>query len=585
MESSIEIPNEIKELENSNEYNSVNFINSILLMNSNKPTFISIANKYINRFIKSKESFEVALSILKTSDLDYTIYFNSINILKNKLKYNFGNYCDDKIKIAELASIVIDSIDRLNSTNKSYILETLAHCLAYLFMFGFKCNEMMFEIILNNFSQKISLNSSSNNSIIVTNYYICYSSFLYNITQILYEDSIVVDKRHMKEYSNVLPNLSNVVLDSINSIIQNQNLINTNDSNAFLSNILLNCINVWMEFGFPDKCLENMCLPEYKSILDFIFAINQKNLIQHKIAICQFISQNHIEPLTNLIVERVVHLKEYVNEAINSKNGDTINFFIDIYETLCISKMNLILNFKAYEIFEIYLNLTKICDKTRIMYSCDFWSLNFIPVILSSNEYSKCPELLSIIDSAIRSIISKAKWSNDIFARLNTEKQSNIKDEEYDDELRVRSAIKEFLIGISRNLFSFKYLYTTYFQKEIINIIGKLKDDLSNVKSWGIFEALIYCIYCFSDTAQKGDIPLIEEILLTAIEVPVDFCQIYRVVTDLIDNLVNILSKNTDLLKTSFQYLAKGLDNDLTRSKFILLRILYNQLVYYNKIK
>ena len=49
----------------------------------------------------------------------------------------------------------------------------------------------------------------------------------------------------------------------------------------------------------------------------------------------------------------------------------------------------------------------------------------------------------------------------------------------------------------------------------------------------------------------------------TIFDIPKEYSQIIRTVTDIMDNSAGILSDSKELLSKGFQYLINGLDNDL----------------------
>ena len=90
------------DLENSRKYNLENFIKAIEYLFSNNTQLSAIGNKYINRFNKSSEALDVAIQVLNLENTTEKVYYNAIVVLKNKLKFNFGNYCSDNEKLKSL---------------------------------------------------------------------------------------------------------------------------------------------------------------------------------------------------------------------------------------------------------------------------------------------------------------------------------------------------------------------------------------------------------------------------------------------------------------------------------------------------
>eukprot|EP00340_Litonotus_pictus_P012832 CAMPEP_0170538384 /NCGR_PEP_ID=MMETSP0209-20121228/103278_1 /TAXON_ID=665100 ORGANISM="Litonotus pictus, Strain P1" /NCGR_SAMPLE_ID=MMETSP0209 /ASSEMBLY_ACC=CAM_ASM_000301 /LENGTH=920 /DNA_ID=CAMNT_0010840063 /DNA_START=276 /DNA_END=3038 /DNA_ORIENTATION=- len=393
-------------------------------------------------------------------------------------------------------------------------------------------------------------------------------SVLMYMGEIPQERNIVVDKEQMKEFTVFLKNLSNDLFLILNKTISELDIFNSQDKSIVnlknqISHSILNCLLAWLDLGVPKEIIQTL-LSENSQIVNFVFSVSEENMKSHKQCIIFLICEKGNEALTKIILEKVLAMKPLVGSAIENSDLDGITFFLDIFEALCTENLELILEMKNKEIMMIFLELTKVCDENRVIYVCDFWA-ETIRSILSDKTVSEDPEYLQIIDQAIKSLISKAKWSTDIFIRLNKEKYSELKkDEDFANEENNRFCIKDFLLNVS-SIVSFNQLYTAYFQKEVVNVISHLKDDLGNMKSWAIFEALIFCVGCISKRAIVSDASILEEVLLTVIEVPIELTQINRTVTDLIDDVSEILNSLPEFIKLSFQYLIKGLDNPLTK--------------------
>ena len=545
------IPLEIQELESNRNYNIESFIKAVDLLNSNQTEYTSVANNYINRFGKSQEAFDVSIQVLSSPNLGEKVYYSALTIFRSKLKFNFGNYCNDEVKLKTVFIIIVNAIEKFKPHEKTYILDSLCECLALLFIFAFKTLTTLFEDIIKYY---YTLDQEKNIFILVT-----WFVYLGELTQ---KSSIVIDKEQFKEFVVFLKS----VTDEIFLILTN--IVAAGKFSSSVCKNILKTVLAWLDLGLTETTIENLQTSN-SILLNFIFNINEENLKAHKHTICLLICERKNPNFTNLVIEKVMQMKSLVGTAIQQKNPEAIVFFLDIFEALCAENIELILSMSNKEFLMIYLELTKVCDEDRIMYVCDFWT-EVIRHILRTEKVNKDEEYLKIINGAIRSLISKAKWNSDIFELLNKSNYSDLKDDEdFNKQENFRFSIKEFLTNVS-NTISFKEMYNMYFQKEIVNIIGVLKSDFGNMKNWSIFEALIFCVSCVAKKANLADSNLLEEILLTVMEVPIDLIEINRTVTNFIDVVSDILNLLPEVLKTCFQYLVKGLDNPLTKGKILI---------------
>ena len=66
---------------------------------------------------------------------------------------------------------------------------------------------------------------------------------------------------------------------------------------------------------------------------------------------------------------------------------------------------------------------------------------------------------------------------------------------------------------------------------------------------------------------SDADLSFLETLLVTFYEIPSNFIQIKRTVTDVLDRIAKLLSKNPNLLYKSYTYLLQGIDDPLIFSK------------------
>ena len=69
------------------------FLNAVqLLFHSNDNKQKKKANKFLIELEKNEDSWDIAYQLILRENLPEEAYFNALIILKNKIKYDFGNY-------------------------------------------------------------------------------------------------------------------------------------------------------------------------------------------------------------------------------------------------------------------------------------------------------------------------------------------------------------------------------------------------------------------------------------------------------------------------------------------------------------
>ena len=112
------------------------FLNSVqLLFHSNNKDQKKRANKFLIDLEKNADSWDVAYHVLLKDDLPEEAYFNALQILKNKIKFDFGNYSDNREMIVQLVTFLLNNIDKFK-TLKHYILLNYCHCFSMSMLFS-----------------------------------------------------------------------------------------------------------------------------------------------------------------------------------------------------------------------------------------------------------------------------------------------------------------------------------------------------------------------------------------------------------------------------------------------------------------
>ena len=100
---------------------------------------------------------------------------------------------------------------------------------------------------------------------------------------------------------------------------------------------------------------------------------------------------------------------------------------------------------------------------------------------------------------------------------------------------------------------------------EFVKVVNKIKENQTNLNSWCKMENLLFIFSCICNYSKTSDKNFSNVIILfhTMLEIPSQYIQIIRIVTDILDNCSSILSQDKDLLLKGFKFLLNGLDNDL----------------------
>ena len=139
-----------------NQNNQESKINAFLeavnyLFHSNDKDLKVKANKFLIDFEKSSESWDISYQVLLKDNLPDEAYYNALNILKNKIKYDFGIYSENPEYIEKLLTFFLDNIDKFKKM-KNFILINYCDCIGKAFAF----TEDKFNTLLQKFTMKLS---------------------------------------------------------------------------------------------------------------------------------------------------------------------------------------------------------------------------------------------------------------------------------------------------------------------------------------------------------------------------------------------------------------------------------------------
>ena len=121
------------------------------LFHSNDKDLKVKANKFLVEFESKPESWDISYQVLLKDNLPEEVYYNALNILKNKIKYDFGNYTENPEYIEKLLSFFYENIDKFKKM-KNYILINYCDCIGKAFLFTYD----KFNDLLQKFTMKLS---------------------------------------------------------------------------------------------------------------------------------------------------------------------------------------------------------------------------------------------------------------------------------------------------------------------------------------------------------------------------------------------------------------------------------------------
>ena len=175
------------------------------------------ADQFLIEFQKVEAAWDISIEILKTPYLSEETYFNASQIIKKKIRYDFGNYTDNQLVIQNLATFLIEKIIDFKD-HKLYLLTSFCQCYALLCVFGHMiCPDIIKAVVskLNNTDIKNLMSL-----LIIFNF----------LAEIVNDQDIVVDESARISFDLFLNNISNdviVFLDYLIKIINDEQAKNT----------------------------------------------------------------------------------------------------------------------------------------------------------------------------------------------------------------------------------------------------------------------------------------------------------------------------------------------------------------------
>jgi hypothetical protein len=165
-----------------------------------------LADQYLCNFDRSAEAWDISINVLNTADLEEEAYFNASQILKKKIRFDFGNYTENKVISQTLCNFLIEKIIQFKN-HKFYLLTNLCKCFSLLTVFCHHLNpDMIKELVekLNNSGVKNQLSL-----LLVFNY----------LAENVQDDEIVIDETYMRGYETYLYTISPEIITFLDFLV------------------------------------------------------------------------------------------------------------------------------------------------------------------------------------------------------------------------------------------------------------------------------------------------------------------------------------------------------------------------------
>ena len=543
------------------------FLNSVqLLFHSNNPEQKKKANKFIIELEKDSEACDIAFQIIQRDNLPEEVYFNALQILKNKIKFDFGNYTENPIYIQDLLNFFEINIDKFkNSPN--YLLLNYCDCIGKAFIFTGK----KFEDILIKFINKLSGQNSDIKRLL--SLLLIFNSINDNSM----DEKIVIDKKSREEIITYLKNIAGVVFQFIIFMInklEDNDIKNNLELKKFISSQILETINNYINFPLNEDTIIKFN-NDYFPIVNYIFQIEQENLEKQSECICSLLQfplqKDNMRNLTQYLFSKILSLKDFFYKSFNYIDNEQISFYIDVFTNMVQNNLNDILKGNRFDLIQIIVDMVKKCPAIKIDSILQFFE--YLNQELYEKNYSIQDiksKFKNIFQDLIKNLINLMKFEDKIFTKLNTSKTKVFKDDdEYNNTLDYRYSIKPFLEDFCDN-YGFNFLFNEIIYPEFNNIILNIKQDQNNISLWGKLENILYSISCIMRVISVKEKENNEKIFdnlntlfYTIIDIPKDFAQIIGTISVIIEDCQKGIFFDKELLLKLFKYLIDGLDNKL----------------------
>ncbi len=190
-----------------NEYTTDNFIKAVHILFYGKDSDMKKqADVFICEFERKSEAWDIAMQILNTPSLEEEVYYNASQIIKKKIRFDFGNYKQVEI-FQNLANFLTDKMNQFKD-HKLYLLTNFCKCFALLTVFAHQKYSEIIKILCGRLYNKDIKNLMS--LLLVFNY----------LAENESDADIVIDKSERESFSKFLVDMSDDVIAFIDYLIK-----------------------------------------------------------------------------------------------------------------------------------------------------------------------------------------------------------------------------------------------------------------------------------------------------------------------------------------------------------------------------
>ena len=331
------------------------------LFHSNDKELRQKANKYLVEFESKPDSWDIAYQVLLKDNLSEEAYYNTLNILKNKIKFDFGNYSENPEYIENLLSFFLNNINRFKKLKRS-ILINYCDCIGKSFLFsGYKFNSLLKKFTFTLWGQNSDIESLI--SLLLIFNFICETKF---------DKRIVIDEKSREIFSDNIKSITGDVFQYIIFMIKKLPTIEDNNLKNFISKQILETINNYLYINLAEDVILKFN-DEYLPIINFIFQIDEENLEKHNECICSLLylplQKEKMQNLAKIIFSKIFEFKDIFYKSIESLDDEQSSFYIDIFTLMVEQNMNEILKENRLDFFQIIFDLLKKRPEKKNLYN------------------------------------------------------------------------------------------------------------------------------------------------------------------------------------------------------------------------
>ena len=315
------------------------------LFHSNDKDLKVKANKFLVEFESKPESWDISYQVLLKDNLPEEVYYNALNILKNKIKYDFGNYTENPEYIEKLLSFFYENIDKFKKM-KNYILINYCDCIGKAFLFTYdKFNDLLQKFTMKLSGQNADIESLL--SLLLIFNFICETNF---------DKRMVIDNNSKLIFTEHINKIVDDVLKFLVFMINKLNTIDNDNLKHFIQNQILETINNYLYIEFGEDIILKFS-NEYLPIINFIFQIDDENLDKHGECICSLLNlplqENNMRNLAQIIFSKILQFKEILNKSFESIDDEQASFYIEVFTSMVGNNLDELLKENRIDFLEI----------------------------------------------------------------------------------------------------------------------------------------------------------------------------------------------------------------------------------------